>query len=250
MLAAALSGHPKVLALHEPRPYLNGEAYRKWSGVFPRERLIRSIRGKRRMIDQIERNGLLYFESSHFLSHLIPELTELYDGRYIHLYRDGRDFVRSGLQRGWWYADRSDWTLKHMIRRWLRRKFFIEFSDAGWEDHRLEPPRGLKSRMQKIAWLWTEINSVILSDLQELPSSDRLALKLEDFGENSVKLVLDFLALPSTRSVVEQIVRVVKSKPNKTGNLEVPEFSEWPEEKKKEFWQVAGAMMERLGYRR
>lgn len=103
MLARVLALHPELGAFHEPKPWLNTEGYLRWSGRKDSEYVHFRLGQKRDdLIEQVDANGLRYIESSHFISHFIPDLRDRYDARFIHLYRDGRDFLRSGLERDWY----------------------------------------------------------------------------------------------------------------------------------------------------
>jgi hypothetical protein len=136
MLARVLALHPQIGAFHEPKPWLNTEAYLRWSGRRNSHYAHARLQLKRDdLIRQVEANDLQYVESSHFLSQLIPELRARYNARFIHLYRDGRDFVRSGLERPWYQRrGRLEW-----LRTFLRRAPGLDIGNS-FIDHRLDPP--------------------------------------------------------------------------------------------------------------
>lgn len=135
MLARVLALHPQLGAFHEPKPWLNTEAYLRWSGRKDPEYAHARLEQKRDdLIEQVDANGLRYIESSHFLSHVIPDLRDRYDARFIHLYRDGRDFVRSGLERDWYPVGAFART-----RGTIRRMTGLKVGDS-FADHRLDPP--------------------------------------------------------------------------------------------------------------
>lgn len=243
MLARVLALHPDVGAFHEPRPWLNAEAYLKWRGRRSSKDIHAVLRKKRDdLIEQVEANRLTYVESSHFLSHLIPELAERYDARFVHLFRSGRDFVRSGLDRNWYRRK----TFRARIDTWLRRTTGLEVGNS-FCDHRLAPPR-LGSRLARIAWLWAEINGCILQGFERLPAARTMAVRLEDFGRSSLLELLAFLSVEAENSVVDEMLRLAAREPNRTKDPSAPPPEEWSEEAEEAFRRLAGPMMAKLGY--
>lgn len=252
MLARTMALHPQLFAIHEPRPHLNPEAFAKWSGLHPDTVIKKSVRNKRDfLIDEVKNNKLMYLESSHYCSHLIPILNELYDARFIYLYRDGRDFVRSGLERSWYKEKTCFWynpiisLKKHFLNYLSREKFMI---DRSWDDHRLTPPNELTTRLEKVAWLWVEINSIILKSFDTY-NLDFISIKLEDFGPSAIKKILDFNGLNSSDSLVTEMVRVSKKRPNKTKERKVDKFKNWDDSDKKKFFNITSEMMDTLAYK-
>lgn len=245
MLARVLALHPEIRACHEPRPWLNTEAYLRWSGRKDSEYAHARLGQKRDdLVRQIDANGLHYVESSHFLSHLIPELRDRYDARFVHLYRDGRDFVRSGLEREWYRGGA-------LAPVWgaVRRTTGLEVGDS-FVDHRLDPPPRYDSRFERIAWLWAEINGEILDHLESVPDEDRTELRLEAFGADTIRELLGWLGHPAEDRLVGEMAMMGAKKPNRTEDREIPPPEEWTEARTRGFYEIAGDMMHRLGYGR
>ena len=146
MLARVLALHPHILSLHEPQPYLRPENYLAWEGEANPLKVAKWVELKRDwLIKEADNNGFMYVESSHFLSFLIPHLDTLYKPRFIHLVRDGRDFVRSGMSRKWYTDHDGPSALPNTMA----------------EGHRLDPPPEADTRFKKISWLWAETNRKI-----------------------------------------------------------------------------------------
>lgn len=253
MVARLLARHDELYAVHEPRPYMSGEAFAAWKGTHDQEYIAESVRWKRsRLVRETAANALTYVESSHFCSHLIPVLHQLYEARFVHLYRDGRAFVRSGLEREWYPT--SQWSevlrasnIREEIKRYLRRHYFFEVGSL-WDDHRLAPPRELRTRVEKITWLWVEINRSILSSLERLPEEARLEFRLEDIDGGAIRSLLGFIGVRAEGGMVEEMLEVASVRPNRTEERSVPAFTDWSYEDQDAFWRLAGPMMERLGY--
>lgn len=245
MIATVLDLHPDIAAHHEPKPRLNTEAYLRWSGEKSSGYVHGRLARKRDdLIMDTDDRGRIYVESSHFLSHLIPELRERYGARFVHLYRDGRHFVRSGLER-LWYKDAG---VKRTLSTWLRRRTGLPFGIAS-RDHRLDPPPEMATRFEKTAWLWTEINRVILDALDDVPDVDMMAVKLEAFGPDAIRQLQTFLGLDADSDLLGQMRERARRRPNRTEDRVVPPPEEWEPSAVERFWGIAGKMMKELGYR-
>ena len=245
MVSRALSLHPETFSLHEPKPYLSTENFRAWKGNISKERLKREIHLKRdRLVETTRNNGLMYIESSHFIVHLILTLYDIYKPRIIFLFRDGRDFVRSGLIRPW-YKER---TPKYHLARIIRRLTLLPIGDP-IEDHQLIPPRQARTRFEKAAWLWNEVNHSIQKQLQRIPQEDIFRLKLEAFEIKKIEELLDFLGLKKRIKIIEKMIKVAQVRPNRAKQpYSIPAKDKWTEEQEEIFLRFAGDQMHRLGY--
>ncbi len=244
MLARVLAIHPGIFALHEPHPHLRTEAFAKWSRP-ERKRLIeRKIHRKRKdIIQQVLINRLVYVESSNYASNLIEELYELFDARFIHLYRNGRDFVRSGLQRDWY---RKESVASH-IKSWIRRKYLVNIGKTAL-DNLLSHPDTLKTRLEKISWLWVEINKTILRNFSALPDDRKFSLALESIDSNRLIELHKFIDVDIDAGILDEMLTIAGSKPNKTRKFSIPEHTGWSDRQKERFNEIAGEMMHKLGY--
>jgi hypothetical protein len=243
MLAKLLGLHPEILALHEPQPWLNLEAFFAWSGSRDSVEINQRISGKRSTLiaQVVEDNQLIYVESSNFLSHLIPQLDELFEPDFIYLYRNGRDFVRSGLSRPWYKPVDS----KTRIANFLRRRFAVEVGYS-FIDHRLRPPKCYGSRLQKCTWLWAEINRVILNGLATVSEDRRFQLRLEDLGENVLREVLGFIGVDASSNLLREMLTIASERPNATPKSRVRPT--WGVVEEQSFEAIAGSVMHQLGY--
>lgn len=222
MIARTLAKLPGVCALHEPRPQLYAEAFASWSGARHYADLVRRVSNKRRdWVEQIQANGYVYLESSHFLSHLIPHLEELFSPKFVFIHRDCASFVSSGLIRNW-YPDGASWP-GHVAKRWVRRHFLLDVGTPG-DEHRLRPPRGLASRAEKIAWLWSEINGIILEALSPIPRERQLALRLNDLSSKELAGLVEFIGVEADVQTIEALQARSASRPNRS-KIATPELS-------------------------
>lgn len=245
MLARALGRHPALYCLHEPQPKLNAESLAIWNGSHPESEVRSKVALKRDwLVSQTHQQRLVYVESAYFLAHLVPILDDLYGAKFIHLYRDGRDFVRSGYDRPWYVERRHPATV---VKRWIRRRFLVDIGVSN-EDHQLPSPNELDDRFGKIAWLWAEINRVIARDLDRLPDDRSLAIAVEKLNDPSgFRRVLKFFG-EADEELVDEMVGLARQKPNKVDDHRLPPSDEWSESRVATFDRVAGDMMQRLGY--
>jgi hypothetical protein len=137
-------------------------------------------------------------------------------------------------------------SLKDRAKTWLRRRFLVSF--GGRSDHRLSPPAYLRSRFEKICWLWSEINETILHDLGSLPESAKMTLRLEEFGLSSIEALCDFIGLQEGRADVDAMLAKGRQRPNKTKEYSTPPPKQWTQQQKNSFSEIAGGTMEALGY--
>ncbi len=188
-------------------------------------------------------NRLVYVESSNYASHLIDELYRIFDAKFVHLYRDGRDFVRSGLERNWYLP----LPLRSRIKTWIRRRYLIDIGKSA-VDYQLLPPIELKTRFEKIAWLWSEINKVILNSFSSIPMDRKFSLRLENFNIESLTELHNFIGINIHQELLNKMLEIANSKPNKSKKNTIPHHSNWSDYEKQRFNAIAGDMMRTLGY--
>lgn len=222
MLAHALAVHPEICAFHEPRPHMNVEAFVSWRHSQRHSKIVDRVDRKRAaLVDAIRGNGYCYVESSHYCSHLIDQLSERFGAKFIFLHRHPYDFVKSALRHNQWYTEYGaggKLALSVVAKRFFRRRFFIETGIGDtWEDMCLLPPRVLKSRAEKIAWLWSEVNETILYKLAQKPAQSWLIQPLESVDRSTVPDILRFIGVDASQNYVDRMLEIVHSRPNKNG---------------------------------
>jgi hypothetical protein len=102
--------------------------------------------------------------------------------------------------------------------------------------------------MEKITWLWVEINRVILSSFDELPVDTTMSVRLEDFGIDLLQEVLAFLGVSADTEIMESMIATAQQRPNKTRSHSTPAPEKWSDIEKQGFNDTAGDMMAKLGY--
>lgn len=252
MLARIMSLHSDVVALHEPLPTLNTEAYLKWSGSINEDQARQFVwKNRKELVRQVAWGSKQYLESSLFMSLFIDELNYLFNAKFIHLHRDGRDFVRSGASQGWYLERKGKENLKTVVKSSLRRRLALYIGTSlgnSNRDFRLSPPSHCESRIQKIAWLWDEVNQIILNDLSHVPKDERMEVKLGDFGPEKLREMHEFMSLRQDSNLIIQMSQIAAKKPNKSNEHIADPYEGWSKSDKAAFERISGSMMSRLGY--
>lgn len=248
MLARVLGQHPGVLALHEPKPRLNTEAYLKWSGIREAEYTRYRLRDCRQdTISQINRdNGLTYVESSLFMSHFVSELDDMFDAKFVHLYRNPRNFALSAVRKGW-YSKRER-TLKAQAVALLRRHLHMRIGNE-WVDHKLSPPRSLSHPLDKALWLWNEVNRTILDSFAGLPAEKTFSMQLENFDASVLRALHQFIGIEINEALLESMVQTASRRPNRTRqHIKERDDLVWDPARDDALNALAGLTARRLGY--
>lgn len=210
-------------SLHEPKP-----AFRRRS-----RRLLREGYGKQdalyflstRRSRQALRAERWYVEANHNLFSAIPMIRSvLPEAVIVHVIRDGRDIVTS----------------------WLNRFSYIRTLSVTPEDRPGDPASGSWSEwnpLQKTAWYWVMVNDVIHA------AGPALTLRFEDlFHESGQGLERLLGALDGVRFDRDELRAALTQKHHASTQAFFPSYSEWPDQWKRQFLEIAGDGMARHGY--
>lgn len=158
-------------------------------------------------------SGKHYFESSAYLSLNIIELNQRFDSKFIFLVRHPKDVINSYFNKGWYENPvvRKNPELPPSVQPGLMLSHhhfgrIVAFGEEGknW---------GQLTRVGRIAWYWNHINSQIIKAFGQLPKSQFIKLRLEDFDFPAYLDVCKFLQLDPVLSE-RKFNRVAASKPN------------------------------------
>lgn len=247
MLGDALACSSKLQAAHEPAPHLLDINYRAWHGNISHDEIQDALATRRdSLLARAEAAGQLYVESSHYLSFLVPALVERYNARFIHLIRDGRTFVPSAMQRGWYkWPKPLRWARLQLGQRMMLRPD----PSVQWECHRLWPPAEATTQIQRLAWLWSEYNLGIRRQLQAL-NTPTLTVRLEDIGRDpktELTRVLSFVGGGAIQDL-DAIVAKAAAKPNRTEKSGQKPRGPLSEDELAQFLRWGNAALHSFGY--
>jgi len=236
MLAKLLALSDRITAVHELKPHLFGlrkDVYA--SGRFDDPAIVNEIlSGERRKVYwKAAQEGNVLVDSSPFLSFFALALGVTFPhSRFLFMHRRPREFVRSGMRRGWYYGHPNDSV--RLIPKSDSEEYEI------WETW---------TQFEKICWLWKEYNSVCLNLYDRLPNSRKLILPCADFWGEPVKSTEKIFRLCGLPMISEDMVLNRMENPiNVQTTGAFPEPQEWKESYHQQLKYIAGEIMERLGY--
>jgi len=225
-------------AYHEPRPKLYGlsklaykhseswlESREVWQEAFT------AVRADLLNFSLVSQKG--YIETSPQVTFLSPIiLASIPSVRFIHLVRNPRFVVRSGMRRKWYEGHPADHTriIPHLE------------SEAGqkWKTY---------TAFQKNIWLWKETNRWIVEFLSTVPDKQQLTLHSEDIfaaKKESIDKLFNFVSAPTPSS--KKVLGILNKVLNAQKNGHFPEPNQWNEEMEIELRKNAGQTAKYLGY--
>jgi hypothetical protein len=240
-LAHLLNLSRDIFAYHEPTPNLYSLSKIAYDledqiiKISDFERLfttsLHSLRGS--LWNESLSCGRGYAETSPQVTFLAPLFREIFpDAYFIHLVRDPKYVIRSGMRRGW-------------------------FSDHPYDEFRIQPKKDSSffkkwaefSTLEKNAWLWAETNNWISSFVSSLPPSQRFVLpseKLFQKDELTIKSLFDFLNIdrPSNLAIGRTISR--KLNRQKTGEFQFT--TNWREMMNDDLSNFLKRISDKMGY--
>lgn len=190
-LAGMLGLSGKADAYHEPPPKLYGERKSIFNNGDPRAEWIKEgfIRARRSMVNSSRKKGNVYIETSGFLSFHTPAIHDLLpSAKFLFLYRDPLEFVKSGLLRNWYNRHPNDGTRLKPLPGSDEYKVWEEWGQA-----------------EKIAWLWYAYNKMCLRCL-DLINEERVMVakctELWDEGSGKTEALCEFIGLDDVDGTV------------------------------------------------
>lgn len=227
-----------VFAYHEPEPllyWLSKLAYENIDNKIACRILKETFLALRK--EKIEHSLYSkrgYVETSPQTTFLAPIILDaIPDARFIHVVRDPRFVVRSGMRRKWYNGHIDD----------KSRIIPKPDSEEGMQWSGL-------STFQKNLWFWTETNIWIHKFLTSLPSDRVLSIHSEELftaHEETIEKLFAFINSPIPPK--RKIMRVLDKNLNKQKSGEFSEISCWSDEMYSDFYSIAGITAELFGYK-
>jgi hypothetical protein len=164
-----------------------------------------------------EANGLLRRHIEP-IKYFVPNVT------FIHLIRDGRDFVRSVISRGTYSG-------MHRIYKDFKPPIVDELSSR-WDE---------LSEFERVCWLWQWENGYIREHVKNRSRFEDLISSYEHFSSQ----ILQPANLELDESIWESFVN---RKINATSDFTFKSWEDWTHHEKKQFLEICGAEMEANSY--
>ncbi|MFW6103522.1 MAG: sulfotransferase [Bacteroidota bacterium] len=229
-LAHLLNTATNARVWHHPQPDLIMEALQAHRGQIDKREAF--WRARYPIIRKTWAEGLIHGETDHLMTPFCDMLAEeIPDAKFIIFVRDPRDFVRSGMRRGY-------------------------YKNHAWDPGRLRPMEGTSehkewqqmSQFQKVCWLWNETYSQILTIAASFSKKQYKIVRFEDLIQDvsvlkniSAFLNLRGLSPGSAHDIIEK-----KLNQQNTGNF--PIYDDWADELKTILYSTCANIAEKYHY--
>jgi len=224
-----MAGNAKVW--HHPQPYMIQETLDAYWDISDRRSTFWAGRGH--IVRSAWDHGLIHGETDHNMTPFCDVIAEdIPNSRFVVLVRDPREFVRSGMRRGYYRGS------------------------GEWEDGRLRPHPDDPNldewlelpQFDQVCWLWAETYRHIEKLKTQIGENRVMVVRFEDLisGPEATRKLFDFVGLDGYD---ESYVReVLGQKLNAQRVGEFPHPAEWTEEMHAVCWSLVGDLAERYGY--
>ncbi|GAB6099414.1 hypothetical protein JCM16358_12930 [Halanaerocella petrolearia] len=220
-----------VYGVHEPAPvflrlainYATG----KVTGSYATKKIERNRRALCRKVKKMKVDK--YVESNNRLFSLLGPLSETFgdDFKVVHIVRDGRDYVRSGMSRNW-YTESDGSRLRA-----------IYFPDDPYYDQWNQ-----MSRFEKICWRWQKKDGFIYQSVKEMDNAITVTFEdiFKDDNFKGIYRIADYIDLPKTETD-KMIDKMMNRRVNSTKEYAIPKWTDWDQEMLDKFDEIAGEHM-------
>ncbi len=240
-----------VDARHEPRPDLFNVGTRRMWGEVSDAEATRELRLQRLEIrkELAQRGVNRYVESNNNMAYLLPQILNVWpQAKFVHIVRDGRDFVRSSYSK--MVVSRSTNQLDALFMTDDDKRRRLQACDLPGDpycDRWVE-----MSRFERLSWYWMTKDRLICDVLEGHPAAMRI--RFEDLfnpekGVDCVMQMLAHLELMDALDVEQsEIAGLMGKRVNESSSYLLPRPSGWSPEQQQQFNDIAGSHMRRLGY--
>ncbi|ADL13648.1 sulfotransferase [Acetohalobium arabaticum] len=224
-----------IYSIHEPEPDSTlvrlaiDYARRKIS----KQNAIEKVEQIRRAMckDVKRKKASSYIESNNRLFSLIPVLREVFeDIKIIHIVRDGRDYVRSGMSRDWYVEEDDAYRLQ--ANYFEEDKYYNQWTNM--------------TRFEKISWMWQKKDKFIYRSVKK--ADDSITVKFEDiFKDEDYKglyRIAEYINLPENE-LKQMIDKMMNKRVNSTKEYAIPHWTEWNQKLRNKFDNIAGEHMKK-----
>lgn len=164
-LTELLALSPRLDVRHEPTPELFDFSYDYYKKKCERPEALQALQYLRdEIVFRTARDGMVYVETNNRLTFIADLLLELYpQSKFIYIYRNPYDFVRSGMRRKYY-----DGHLRDAARITPNPSDAYATQWSGFTE------------IEKTAWNWATTNAFSLQFMEELPDTQKLQFSSEE----------------------------------------------------------------------
>ncbi len=219
-------------------------------------------------IEKKEKEGIeVYGEKDPSYNTFTPSLYEILGCKLVFIIRDGRDVVKSMInwhteKNGSVYVECKDKVVLSDVAKKIREVYRHGKPPFLPDYARPRPKKGEPlynewedlTRFEMCSYYWAKMNEICLENLNNIPNKDWITV---DLGlSNPLLDILKMVKFLNLKGLNEEKLKLMlESKINslqyhglKEGRF--PHWSEWDSKTTKKFWEIAGDMMIRLGYKK
>ncbi len=209
-------------------------------GITQKEAAQLLIQERENFIDSFPQR--VYIESSYHYYGLIDIIPKAFKyQRVVYIIRDGRDWVRSHINKTKWYSWRNPHT-------WFKTIIHPPKNDPYHKKWKNMSP------FAKLCWMWTTINQYAFESIKKNPGAK--LFYFEDIFESNNKYenlerLIDFVTdfgdfrIPYNKELLKGSLEKKVNKPKK---YSFPAWPNWTQEQKRQFNEICGETMKGLGY--
>lgn len=227
---------PQIDAFHEPAPELFQFSFDYFMNRIDRPDAKQTLKYLRdELVFRSYRDGFIFVETNNRLAYIADLLLELYpSSKFIHVYRNPYDFIRSGMRRNYYQGHMRDYA--------RIRPTESDYNFDDWQDF---------TAIQKVAWNWKTVNEHCLNFMKTLPEKQTMSISSEDFFNADPLLtdpLFDFIGSESYHPPSSDINRVMGKKHNaqKKGQFSKP--ADWTDLQLQQVNDIITPVAKKLSY--
>lgn len=236
-LTRLLKLSPEIDAFHEPAPELFQFSYDYYKGNIETFHALQTLVYLRdELVFRSYRDGFIFVETNNRLTYVADLLLEIFPAsKFIHIYRNPYDFIRSGMRRNYYRGHMRDYARIKPTAGDNYYKRWNHFTD-----------------LEKVAWNWKKVNNLCLNFLAGVPDSQKMSFSSETFFSANPELIsklFDFIGSVRYQPPLSDINRVMKKKYNaqKKGRFSTAE--NWSSVQIKKVNRIISPVSRKLSYK-
>lgn len=227
---------PGLDAFHEPAPELFQFSYDYFMDCIDPADAKRALQYLRdELVFRSVRDGLTFIETNNRLAYIADLLLELYPGsKFIHLYRNPYDFIRSGMRRKYYSGHLRDYA--------RIRPAAADPECDNWDTF---------TDLQKVAWNWKTVNAHCLAFMEKLPGQQKMSLSSEVFfhaPDSLITSLFNFIGSANYHPTTAEINRVMGKKHNAQQEGRFSKPSDWTDRQVAQVNDIVGVVARKLSY--
>lgn len=214
LLNELLNISPYLRVFHEPSPTMfnfSSDYYNRKIAFDEALKIFGYLRDE--FVHDANYNYQVYVETNNrsiYIADLIKN--HLQSSRFVHVYRNPYDVIRSGMRRGWYKDNNCDY---YRMKPLLTEKYHDVWNEM--------------SQIEKNAWHWMKINELSLKVKDTLHVDDFFSLPVEDLYSGNYDLIFKLYEFMSDGYIPSKgaVNRILSKKVNSQEKGFFPYAKEW-----------------------